>query len=61
MEGLEEMSNCPELPQLYIKGEFIGGCDTLQEMFKNDTLQGLFKSKGINTNSTINNTNNLLI
>ena len=48
-EGIKEFSNWPTIPQLYVKGEFIGGCDIVREMFQNGELQALLKDKGIAT------------
>ena len=47
--GIKEFTNWPTIPQLYIKGEFIGGCDIIREMFQNQELQGMFTEKGIET------------
>ena len=41
-EGIREFSDWPTIPQLYVKGEFIGGCDIVKEMYENGELQGLF-------------------
>ena len=46
-EGIKEFSNWPTIPQLYIKGEFIGGCDIVREMFQAGELQQLFSEKGV--------------
>ncbi len=46
-EGIKAYSNWPTIPQLYVKGEFIGGCDIVREMFQAGELQELFNSKGI--------------
>lgn len=46
-EGIKEFSNWPTLPQLYIKGEFVGGCDIVREMFQTGELAALLKDKGI--------------
>lgn len=46
-QAIKEFANWPTIPQLYIKGEFIGGCDIVKEMFSSGELQELFKSKGI--------------
>jgi len=46
-EGIKEFSNWPTIPQLYVKGEFIGGCDIVREMAQNGELQQIFKDKGI--------------
>ncbi|MBC3882523.1 Grx4 family monothiol glutaredoxin [Undibacterium sp. LX40W] len=42
-QGIKEFSNWPTIPQLYIKGEFIGGSDIMNEMFENGELQALIK------------------
>jgi len=46
-EGIKTFTNWPTIPQLYVKGEFIGGCDIVREMYQNGELQTLLKSKGI--------------
>lgn len=46
-EGIKKFSNWPTIPQLYIKGEFIGGCDIVREMYQSGELQTLLESKGI--------------
>lgn len=46
-QGIKDYSNWPTIPQLYIKGEFIGGCDIVREMFQAGELQTEFASKGI--------------
>lgn len=46
-EGIKEFSNWPTIPQLYIKGEFIGGCDITREMYESGELQALLKDKGL--------------
>lgn len=46
-EGIKEFSSWPTIPQLYVKGEFIGGCDIVKEMFQAGELQALFSNKGI--------------
>ena len=45
--GIKEYSNWPTIPQLYVKGEFVGGCDIVREMFQAGELQQLFSEKGI--------------
>ncbi|PLX37210.1 MAG: monothiol glutaredoxin, Grx4 family [Hyphomicrobiales bacterium] len=45
--GIKEFSNWPTIPQLYIKGEFVGGCDIVREMFQAGELHDAFKGKGI--------------
>ncbi len=46
-EGIKKFSDWPTIPQLYIKGEFIGGCDIIKEMFEEGELQQLLKEKNI--------------
>jgi monothiol glutaredoxin len=46
-QGIKEFSNWPTIPQLYVKGEFVGGCDIIREMFETGELQQLFKEKGV--------------
>src|SRR5262249_32432704 len=46
-EGIKSYSNWPTIPQLYVKGEFVGGCDIIREMFQAGELQGLLKDKGV--------------
>lgn len=46
-EGIKAYSNWPTIPQLYVKGEFIGGCDIAREMFQAGELQALLAEKGI--------------
>ena len=45
--GIKEFSNWPTIPQLYVKGEFVGGCDILREMFEAEELAPFFAEKGI--------------
>jgi monothiol glutaredoxin len=46
-QGIKEFSNWPTIPQLYVKGEFVGGCDIIREMFETGELQQLFEQKGV--------------
>ncbi len=46
-DGIKAFSNWPTIPQLYVKGEFVGGCDIVREMFQAGELQKLFTDKGI--------------
>lgn len=46
-EGIKAYSNWPTIPQLYVKGEFIGGCDIVREMFQAGELQTHMQEKGI--------------
>lgn len=48
-QGIKDYSNWPTIPQLYVKGEFIGGCDIVREMFQQGELQKAFEDKGITT------------
>ncbi|MEX0840675.1 MAG: Grx4 family monothiol glutaredoxin [Xanthobacteraceae bacterium] len=45
--GIKDYSQWPTVPQLYIKGEFVGGCDIVREMFQAGELQQVFKDKGL--------------
>ena len=47
-EGIKIYSEWPTIPQLYIKKEFIGGCDIIKEMFENGELKKVLEDKGIN-------------
>ncbi|MBL4748311.1 MAG: Grx4 family monothiol glutaredoxin [Magnetovibrio sp.] len=46
-EGIKDYSSWPTIPQLYVKGEFVGGCDIVREMFEAGELQVLFGDKGV--------------
>lgn len=46
-EGIKTFSDWPTIPQLYVKGEFIGGCDIVREMFQTGELQTLLADKGV--------------
>ena len=46
-DGIKQFSNWPTIPQLYVKGEFVGGCDIVREMFESGELKDLFKEKGV--------------
>jgi monothiol glutaredoxin len=46
-DGIKAYSNWPTLPQLYIKGEFVGGCDIVREMFQKQELQNHLRAAGI--------------
>ena len=47
-EGIKTFSDWPTIPQLYLKKEFIGGCDIVKEMYENGELKKIFDNKGIN-------------
>ena len=46
-EGIKTFSNWPTIPQLYVKGEFVGGCDIITEMFQSGELSTMLEQKGI--------------
>jgi monothiol glutaredoxin len=46
-QGIKSYSRWPTIPQLYVKGEFVGGCDIIREMFQAGELQELLKGKGV--------------
>jgi monothiol glutaredoxin len=48
-QGIKDFSNWPTVPQLYIKGEFVGGCDIMREMFQSGELQKTMIDKGVPT------------
>jgi monothiol glutaredoxin len=48
-EGIKAFSSWPTIPQLYIKGEFVGGCDIVREMFQAGELKAMMTDKGIAT------------
>ena len=46
-QGIKEFSSWPTIPQLYVKGEFVGGCDIVREMFEAGELSDFLKNKGV--------------
>lgn len=46
-EGIKQFTNWPTIPQLYVKGEFVGGCDIVREMYETGELQDLLTEKGL--------------
>ena len=46
-EGIKEFSEWPTIPQVYIKGEFVGGCDIVKEMYENGELKKVLEDKGV--------------
>jgi len=46
-QGIKTYSNWPTIPQLYVKGELVGGCDIVREMFQSGELKSLLKDKGV--------------
>ena len=51
-QGIKDYSNWPTIPQLYVKGEFVGGCDIVREMFQAGELQTHFEQAGIPVKQT---------
>ena len=51
-QGIKQFSNWPTIPQLYVKGEFVGGCDIIREMFQAGELQQALKDKGVSVSQT---------
>ena len=48
-EGIKAYTNWPTIPQLYVKGEFVGGCDIIREMYESGELNEMFQTHGIDT------------
>ena len=46
-DGIKTFTNWPTIPQLYVKGEFVGGCDIIREMFQAGELQSYLEEKGV--------------
>ncbi len=46
-QGIKEFSSWPTIPQLYVKGDFVGGCDIVREMYENGELKELLDNKGV--------------
>jgi monothiol glutaredoxin len=46
-QGIKDYANWPTIPQLYVKGEFVGGCDIVREMYESGELKTFFAEKGI--------------
>ncbi|MAF68445.1 MAG: monothiol glutaredoxin, Grx4 family [Micavibrio sp.] len=46
-QGIKDFANWPTIPQLYVKSEFIGGCDIIREMYETGELQALLEEKGV--------------
>jgi monothiol glutaredoxin len=47
-QGIKDFSDWPTIPQLYVKGEFVGGCDIIREMYADGELQTLLSDQGVN-------------
>ncbi len=52
-QGIKDFTSWPTIPQLYVKGEFVGGCDIVREMFASGELQGLLKQNGLLRNEAV--------
>ena len=52
-DGIKQFANWPTIPQLYVKGEFVGGCDIIREMYENGELDEFFSDKGIETGQNV--------
>ncbi len=50
-QGVKDFTSWPTIPQLYVKGEFVGGCDIIREMFQSGELQQMLDDKGIEANT----------
>ena len=48
-QGIKDFSSWPTIPQLYVKGEFVGGCDIVREMYSSGELRELLQTRGVNT------------
>jgi monothiol glutaredoxin len=51
-QGIKDFSSWPTIPQLYVKGEFVGGCDIVREMAETGELEQLFTEKGVASQTT---------
>lgn len=52
-DGIKQFTNWPTIPQLYVKGEFVGGCDIVMEMFQSGELHAMLKEKGLSTKEQV--------
>ena len=52
-DGIKAFSNWPTIPQIYVKGEFVGGCDITREMFQSGELQTVLEDKGVAPKQTV--------
>jgi monothiol glutaredoxin len=50
-QGIKEFSSWPTIPQLYVQGEFLGGCDIIREMYETGELQQVLEQKGVSVRS----------
>lgn len=53
-QGIKAYANWPTVPQVYVKGEFVGGCDIVREMFQAGELQNMLAEKGVSTKAGAN-------
>ena len=51
-EGIKEFSDWPTIPQVYIKGEFVGGCDIVKEMYENGELKKVLETTGAGSSTS---------
>ena len=51
-DGIKQYSDWPTIPQLYVKGEFVGGCDIIREMYETGELKNFLEDKGLQPEST---------
>ena len=51
-QGIKEFANWPTIPQLYVRGEFVGGCDIVREMYQSGELQTLITEKDVAVSNT---------
>ncbi|MBN9565164.1 MAG: Grx4 family monothiol glutaredoxin [Alphaproteobacteria bacterium] len=50
-QGIKDFTQWPTIPQLYIKGEFIGGCDVVKELFQSGELESILQQQGLTVNA----------
>ena len=55
-QGIKDFSDWPTIPQLYVKGEFVGGCDIIREMYETGELTEMLQTHGIDTHPAQNHT-----
>jgi len=51
-QGIKDFSNWPTIPQLYVKGEFVGGCDIIREMYQSGELQEMLQTRGVDVKAS---------
>ena len=51
-QGIKDFSNWPTIPQLYVKGEFVGGCDIVREMYQTGELQEMLQTRGVDVKAS---------